>query len=165
MRLELSLFCKYEVILAVRRVLLTYVYRRNPPRCWNCCSTVLRPLCCSYPAVAMVNTNMVAKRGISSLHTINRNNQSFILLSIFPTQGESSIEALAALGNRKFDTKSKAGFVPSFYLCREGSAGYKRSVYIHEPLSHQDRYCIWLASEPFKNNHARVITGIRSFTQ
>ena len=44
-------------------------------RCWD-------HLCCSYPAVAMVNTNMVANRGISSLHTIHRDNQSFILLSI-----------------------------------------------------------------------------------
>ena len=27
---------------------------------------MLQHLCCSYPAVAMVNTNMVANRGISS---------------------------------------------------------------------------------------------------
>ena len=27
---------------------------------------LLQHLCCSYPAVAMVNTNMVANRGISS---------------------------------------------------------------------------------------------------
>lgn len=54
MRLALSLFCIYEVILAVRRVLLTYVYRRNPPR-------------------------------------------------------KAENEALAALGNRKLDTKPKAG--------------------------------------------------------
>ena len=32
---------------------------------------MLQHLCCSYPAVAMVNTNMVANRGISSLHTIH----------------------------------------------------------------------------------------------
>lgn len=54
MRLELSLFCIYEVILAARRVLLKDLYRRNPPR-------------------------------------------------------RADNEALAALGNRKFDTKSKAG--------------------------------------------------------
>ena len=49
---------------------------------------------CSYPAVAMVNTNMVANRGISSLHTIHRNNQSFILLSILPTERVLTLELL-----------------------------------------------------------------------
>lgn len=102
--------CIYEVILAVRRVLfiLTYVYRRNPPR-------------------------------------------------------KADNEAAAALGNRKFDTKSKAGnyadkalknwagtngtyvtkvddclalteilirfhMFPSFRLFRKGLDGYKPSV-------------------------------------
>ena len=56
MRLELSLCCIYEVILAVRRVLfiLRYVHRRNPPR-------------------------------------------------------KADKEVFAALGHRKFDTKSNAG--------------------------------------------------------
>ena len=48
------------------------------PTCPILSASIMRLLellqhCCSYPAVAMVNTNMVANRGISSLHTNHSN--------------------------------------------------------------------------------------------
>ena len=54
-------------------------------------------LCCSCHAVAMVNINMVANRGSSSLHTIHRNDQSFILLLIFPREIELIIQPAGVL--------------------------------------------------------------------
>ena len=86
----------------------------------------------------MVNTNMLANRGISSLHTIHRNNQSFILpLNIFYTESsprqrrwcqekdpglrrikrEISIESKKQYGNiRVFEQGPEAG--------KAGSWGY-----------------------------------------